>query len=30
MAQVKVHCKPETCARWLWRKINDVFDLGLI
>jgi putative peptide zinc metalloprotease protein len=30
MANVKVHCKPETCARWLWRKINDVFDLGLI
>jgi hypothetical protein len=29
MAQVKIHCKPETCARWLWRKINNTFDLGL-
>src|SRR5207244_3897368 len=19
MAQVKIHCKPETCLRWLWR-----------
>jgi hypothetical protein len=29
-AQVKIHCRPETCARWLWRKVNDLFDLGLI
>jgi putative peptide zinc metalloprotease protein len=30
LAQVKVHCRPETCGRWLWRKINSLFDLGLI
>ena len=30
MAQVKIHCKAETVAHWLWRKINDLFDLGLI
>jgi putative peptide zinc metalloprotease protein len=30
MAQVKVHCKPETVARWVWRKINALFDLGLM
>jgi hypothetical protein len=30
LAQVKIRCKPETYARWLWRKINDLFDLGLI
>ena len=29
-AQVKIYCKPETCAQWLWRKVNDMFDLGLI
>ncbi len=29
-AQVKIHLKPETCASWLWRKINDLFDLGLM
>jgi len=30
MAQVKIHCKSETVARWLWRSINDWFDLGLM
>jgi multidrug efflux pump subunit AcrA (membrane-fusion protein) len=30
MAQVKIYCPPETCLRWLWRKVNDAFDLGLI
>jgi putative peptide zinc metalloprotease protein len=30
MAQVKVHCRPETCLHWLWRKVNTTFDLGLI
>jgi len=30
LAQVKVYCQPETCLRWLWRKVNDAFDLGLI
>jgi hypothetical protein len=29
-AQVKIHCQPETCARWLWRTINNTFDLGLL
>jgi putative peptide zinc metalloprotease protein len=30
MAQVKVHCRPETCAKWVWRTVNNLFDLGLI
>ncbi len=30
MAQVKVHCRPETCLHWLWRFVNRTFDLGLI
>jgi putative peptide zinc metalloprotease protein len=30
MAQVKIHCKPETVAMWVWRKINALFDLGLM
>jgi hypothetical protein len=30
LAQVKIFCKPETCAHWVWRKINDIFDLGLL
>jgi putative peptide zinc metalloprotease protein len=29
MAQVKIYLKPETCAMWLWRTVNDVFELGL-
>jgi putative peptide zinc metalloprotease protein len=29
LAQVKIRCQSETCIRWLWRKINDLFDLGL-
>jgi putative peptide zinc metalloprotease protein len=30
MAQVKIHCRSETCLQWLWRKVNTTFDLGLI
>jgi putative peptide zinc metalloprotease protein len=30
MAQVKIHCRPETCLHWLWRTVNTTFDLGLI
>jgi hypothetical protein len=30
MSQVKIYCRPETCLRWAWRKINDAFNLGLI
>jgi putative peptide zinc metalloprotease protein len=30
MAQVKVRCRPETCLRWLWRTLNNTFDLGLL
>jgi putative peptide zinc metalloprotease protein len=30
MAQVKIHCRPETCIHWLWRTINNTFDLRLL
>ncbi len=30
MAQVKIHCKSETCLRWLWRTVNNTFDLRLM
>ncbi|HEY7309098.1 MAG TPA: biotin/lipoyl-binding protein [Gemmataceae bacterium] len=30
MAQVKVYCQPETCVHWLWRTLNNTFDLGLM
>jgi putative peptide zinc metalloprotease protein len=30
MAQVKIYCQPETCVHWLWRWLNETFDLGLI
>jgi multidrug efflux pump subunit AcrA (membrane-fusion protein) len=30
MAQVKVYCVPETCAQWVWRTLNNLFDLGLM
>jgi putative peptide zinc metalloprotease protein len=30
MAQVKIYCQPETCVHWLWRTLNETFDLGLI
>ncbi len=30
MAQVKIHCQSETCLHWLWRTINNTFDLGLM
>jgi putative peptide zinc metalloprotease protein len=29
-AQVKIYCQPETCVHWLWRWLNETFDLGLI
>jgi len=29
MAVVKIYCKPMTCAGWVWRKINSLFDLSL-
>jgi putative peptide zinc metalloprotease protein len=30
MAQVKIYCQPETCLHWLWRTLNNTFDLGLM
>ena len=30
MAQVKIHCKNETCLTWLWRKINTTLELRLM
>jgi putative peptide zinc metalloprotease protein len=30
MAQAKIHCRPETCLRWAWRTINNVFNLRLL
>lgn len=30
MAQVKIYCKPETVANWVYRKINDLFDIRLM
>jgi putative peptide zinc metalloprotease protein len=30
LAQVKIHCQPETCLHWLWRTLNNTFDLGLM
>jgi hypothetical protein len=29
-ARVKVHCKKQTLAWWVWRTINDTFNLGLM
>ncbi len=29
-AQVKIYCQPETCAHWVWRWLNETFDLGLL
>lgn len=29
-AQVKIHCRWHSCAWWLWRTLNEMFDLGLI
>jgi putative peptide zinc metalloprotease protein len=29
-AQVKIYCQPETCVHWLWRWLNETFDLGLL
>ena len=30
MAQVKIYCQPETCVHWVWRTLNETFDLGLM
>jgi putative peptide zinc metalloprotease protein len=30
LGQVKISCRPESCAKWLWRKVNDVFNLRLM
>lgn len=30
MAQVKIHCHWQTGAWWLWRTVNNAFDLGLM
>lgn len=29
-AHVKIHCKKRTLGWWMWRKVNDTFNLGLI
>jgi putative peptide zinc metalloprotease protein len=29
-AQVKIYCKPETIASYLWRQVNNMFDLHLM
>ncbi|HEY7329168.1 MAG TPA: biotin/lipoyl-binding protein [Gemmataceae bacterium] len=29
-AQVKIYCQPETCIHWVWRWLNETFDLGLV
>ena len=30
IAQVKIYCQQETCVHWLWRWLNETFDLGII
>ena len=30
MAQVKISCRHETCLRWAWRTLNNVFNLRLV
>jgi putative peptide zinc metalloprotease protein len=30
LAQVKIHCRYQTAAWWVWRKISSAFDLGLM
>jgi putative peptide zinc metalloprotease protein len=30
MGQAKIHCRPETCLSWLWRKVNNTFNLRLL
>jgi putative peptide zinc metalloprotease protein len=30
MAQVKIHCRWRSGAWWVWRTLNDTFDLGLM
>jgi putative peptide zinc metalloprotease protein len=30
MAQVKIHCRWQTCRWWAWRALNNAFDLKLL
>jgi hypothetical protein len=30
MAEVKINCRPETCLQWVWRTLNNTFDLRLL
>jgi hypothetical protein len=30
LAQVKIHLRWRTTAWWVWHKVSDLFDLGLI
>jgi putative peptide zinc metalloprotease protein len=30
MAKVKIDCRWRSCAWWVWRTVNDTFDLGLM
>ena len=30
MAQVKIHCRWHHGAWWVWRTLNNAFDLGLM
>jgi putative peptide zinc metalloprotease protein len=30
MAKVKIDCRWQSCAWWVWRTVNDTFDLGLM
>lgn len=30
LAQVKIHCRSETCLNWAWRTVNNVFNLRLM
>ncbi len=30
LGKVKIECRWQSCAWWVWRTINDTFDLGLM
>ena len=30
LAQVKIKCRWQSGAWWVWRTVNDTFDLGLM
>ena len=30
MGQTKIYLRHETCVQWLWRTVNDVFNLRLM